>query len=71
MATFLERLIPQLAKAVVTEEVPAREHRPAAPCTPTPRARSSKRTTSARAASPGRTTRGASTRTTSSSRARS
>jgi ferritin-like metal-binding protein YciE len=29
MAKFLERLIPQLAKAVVTEEVPARERRPA------------------------------------------
>ncbi|UGS35399.1 YciE/YciF ferroxidase family protein [Capillimicrobium parvum] len=30
MAKFLERLIPQLAKAVVTEEVPARERKPAA-----------------------------------------
>lgn len=58
MAKFLERLIPQLAKAVVTEEVPARERKPAA-ARPASRSRSSraassssspKRSTSSRAA---------------------
>src|SRR3954470_14126683 len=33
MAAFLVKLIPQLAKAVVKEEVPAAERRPAAPAT--------------------------------------
>ena len=54
MAEFLERLIPQLAKAVVTEEVPARERRPA-PATPASRAGRSAAKPAARAsASPAR-----------------
>jgi ferritin-like metal-binding protein YciE len=34
MATFLQRLIPQLAKQVVRDEVPARERKPAAAAAP-------------------------------------
>lgn len=54
MAKFLERLIPQLAKAVVTEEVPARERKPAA-ATPASRSRSS-RAASSSSSSPKRST---------------
>jgi ferritin-like metal-binding protein YciE len=55
MAKFLERLIPQLAKAVVTEEVPARERKPAA-ATPASRSRSSRAASSSSSSSPKRST---------------
>jgi ferritin-like metal-binding protein YciE len=40
MAGFLQRLIPQLAKQVVRDEVPARERKPAAPAKPATATRS-------------------------------
>ena len=50
MAAFLEKLIPQLAKAVAKEEIPAAERRPAAPST-------RRRSTRSRAASGSRSRR--------------
>jgi ferritin-like metal-binding protein YciE len=41
MAGFLQKLIPQLAKQVVRDEVPARERKPAAPAKPATASRSS------------------------------
>jgi ferritin-like metal-binding protein YciE len=49
MAAFLQKLIPQLTKAVVTEEVPARERRAATNGRATTRSRPAKRRSSARA----------------------
>ena len=66
MAKFLERLIPQLAKAVVTEEVPARERKPAANGT---KPASSRRRTSGAAASKSSSSSSSSPRKRSTSRA--
>lgn len=65
MARFLERLIGQLAKAVVTEEVPARERRPAGARPATARRRTSR--TRSTTASRSRSTPTARTRTRASS----
>ncbi len=51
MAKFLERLIPQLAKAVVTEEIPARERKPAAAPAKSTASRSRSRTAASSAKS--------------------
>ncbi len=69
MARFLERLIPRLAKAVVTEEVPARERRPAG-AAPVTRRRRTARASSPSSRSSGPTSRARST-TAARSRARS
>jgi ferritin-like metal-binding protein YciE len=64
MATFLQRLIPQLAKQVVRDEVPARERKPAAAAAAsTPRARTTTtRRRSTTAAKPAATRRRAATK---------
>jgi len=82
MAKFLERLIPQLAKAVVTEEVPARERKPAEAAKPaTTRRRTSsaasgsgtgtRRRTTSRAASSGGSSRSAASKSSGGSTRRS
>jgi ferritin-like metal-binding protein YciE len=57
MATFLQRLIPQLAKQVVREEIPARERKPAAAATATPARRATRAAAKPRASRSTRTAR--------------
>jgi ferritin-like metal-binding protein YciE len=72
MARFLERLIPQLTKAVVTEEIPARDRKPAEKTTArrgttaraTASSRTAKRSSAATKRSSGGTTRRAASRST-------
>jgi ferritin-like metal-binding protein YciE len=72
MANFLQKLIPQLTKAVVTEEIPPKERKPAVNgAAPARRARSSSaRTSTARSTSSRSGTSGRSTSRASSSRGR-
>jgi ferritin-like metal-binding protein YciE len=63
MASFLEKLIPQLTKAVVTEEIPARDRKPASASASTTRRRST-------AASRSRSTAGSRSTRSSNGRAR-
>src|SRR3954452_22602269 len=58
MQKFLERLIPQLTKAVVSEEIPAKERKPST----NGRASTSRRSTARKTASASRTTKAASSR---------
>ncbi|HEU4977044.1 MAG TPA: DUF892 family protein [Baekduia sp.] len=57
MATFLQRLIPQLTKQVVKEEIPAKERKPPAEKPATPRRRTTATTGKARRASAATRTR--------------
>ena len=70
MAKFLERLIPTLTKAVVTEEIPARERKPEGARTTRRRRSTSRKRTTSRASSsssrPKRTTSGGTRKSTSS-----
>ena len=70
MAKFLERLIPQLTKAVAQEEIPAAERRPARRSTSRRRS-SASRSSSSRSSSSRSSTRKASSARSSSSRSRS
>ena len=70
MAKFLERLIPTLTKAVVTEEIPARERKPEGARTTRRRRSTSRKRTTSRASSsssrPKRTSSGGTRKSTSS-----